>query len=299
MTRFAGRPIEEFDPAKGLRNPARVAYRITRDWSSQRTALERLEDLVRTPGAERLQALVISNAWLNSPNERELGRFYQLMQRSAPKLPKLSALFIGDVTSQDCEISWMAQQDLTPLLLAYPNLRHLGVRGALGLRLEKSPTLPALRALQVESGGLTRSFLDDLWKAKAPLLSSLELWLGSHYHGDAQLSDLAPLFQGARLPSLRYLGLRNSEYADDIAQQLATSKLMEQIKVLDLSMGSLGDVGLEALLRCEAVGRLEALLFSSSGSSEEMVARLRSRFPLLSVYCEEQNLGERYCTVAE
>lgn len=59
----------------------------------------------------------------------------QLLADAAPRLPNLKALFFGDATFEESEISWMEQSDLSALLAAYPDLERLDVRGGTGLRL--------------------------------------------------------------------------------------------------------------------------------------------------------------------
>ena len=48
-----------------------------------------------------------------------------------------------------------------------------------------------------------------------PALEHLELWLGTDEYGaDTEVADLKNILQGKNLPSLRHLGLRNSEITD-------------------------------------------------------------------------------------
>ena len=43
----------------------------------------------------------------------------------ADRLPALEALFLGDITFEQQEISWIQQSDISPLFLAFPRLRVL------------------------------------------------------------------------------------------------------------------------------------------------------------------------------
>jgi hypothetical protein len=112
--------------------------------------------------------------------------------------------------------------------------------------------------------------------ADLPTLEHLELWLGTpEYGGDTAIADLEPLLSGTRFPSLRYLGLRDSAIADQIAFAIAQSPVLDRIRVLDLSLGTLGDEGAAALLASPLVARLEKLDIHHHYCSDETVARLR------------------------
>src|SRR5262249_278787 len=69
------------------------------------------------------------------------------------RLPNLRAIFLGDIVSEECEISWIEQSDVSPLFAAYPQLEHFCVRGADGLSLGALKH-DRLKSLIVQSGGL-------------------------------------------------------------------------------------------------------------------------------------------------
>ena len=60
---------------------------------------------------------------------------------AADRLTGLTALFLGEMTCEENEISWIQQGDVTPLLRAFPRLEVLRVRGGEGLELQPG-TLP-------------------------------------------------------------------------------------------------------------------------------------------------------------
>jgi hypothetical protein len=96
--------------------------------------------------------------------------------------------------------------------------------------------------------------------AELPALEHLELWLGSRQYGaNTTVADLGPVLSGAIFPRLRYLGLRDSEIANEIAVALAQSPILERIRILDLSLGILDDAGAAALLASPGVAQLEKL----------------------------------------
>ncbi|MCI0647076.1 MAG: STM4015 family protein, partial [Chloroflexi bacterium] len=190
------------------------------------------------------------------------------------RLPRLAALFLGDIIMEESEISWIEQTDVSPLFEAYPALEHFTVRGGNRLSLG-SLRHGRLKSLVIESGGLDVGVVRQVLAAELPALEHLELWLGSeHYGATTTVEDLAPLFAGHLLPKLRYLGLRDSEFTDAIAGAIAPAPILERIRVLDLSLGTLGDEGAAALLASPAVARLELLDIHHHFCSKGMVARL-------------------------
>ena len=135
---------------------------------------------------------------------------------------------------------------------------------------------PRLRELVVQAGGLPRGVVHEVGSADLPALEHLELWLGTpEYEGDATVEDLAPLLGGERFPRLRYLGLRNSMITDDIAAVVALAPVTARLDVLDLSMGTLGDAGAQALLNAPGVRKLKKLDVEHHYCSPEVVERLK------------------------
>ena len=190
------------------------------------------------------------------------------------RLPNLRRLFLGDIVQEECEISWIHQTDVSPILAAYPVLECLRVRGGEGLVLG-TPRHDELRALIIESGGLPAEVVRSIIAGHLPRLEHLELWLGdSGYGATTTVDDLGPILDGSRFPALQYLGLRDSEMADELAVALARAPIVERIRVLDLSLGNLSDEGAKALLQSPAVARLQKLDIHHHYVSPELVDAL-------------------------
>src|SRR5262249_56131328 len=122
---------------------------------------------------------------------------------------------------------------------AYRGLEEFRVRGgnnlSLGTLRHKN-----LKKLVIETGGLPVSVLREVCAAKLPALEHLELWLGEENYGwDGTVNDLKPLLSGKLFPKLRYLGLRDSIIADEVATAVARAPVLKKIRVLDLSLGNL------------------------------------------------------------
>lgn len=58
----------------------------------------------------------------------------------AERFAHLESLFVGDMESEECEISWIQQGDYSRLYAALPNLKKLTIKGTQGWNWEKSPT---------------------------------------------------------------------------------------------------------------------------------------------------------------
>jgi hypothetical protein len=220
----------------------------------------------------------------------------------ADRLPHLTALFLGDLTVDECEASWIRVGDLTALFAAYPRLEVLRVRAGEELRL--GPVRhPALRQLAIEGGGLGREVTAAVLASDLPALTDLELWLGvGQYGGTTAVDDLAPLLSGDRFPALRRLGLRNSEIVDELAAALATAPVVGRLEVLDLSEGTLTDAGADALLGGQPLTRLRRLDLHHHYLSDAMVERVRAALPGVEVDLsgrQRQGRYGRYTAVSE
>lgn len=241
---FVGQRVVDYDPEKPARSD--VAYRFRSDWEGK-VAEDDLAHFLATDAALNATALVIG-AWQGDDSSLPPEDVISVLVQHKDRLPRLLALYLGDITSEENEMSWIYQTDLSPLLQAFPNLQLLRTRGGESLEL-KRPEHAHLRALILETGGMNGSVVRALGTAKFPKLEHLELWLGTEeYGGNTTVDDLRPILLGEAFPNLRYLGLRNSDIADALAAALADSPIADRIETLDLSLGTLSDTGGVALL---------------------------------------------------
>jgi hypothetical protein len=274
---FAGRPVRDYDPAEGLQEPAGTIYRLRVEYDgaeSGETMIGLIARFLEEPEAGRVPGLVIGSWEEVYEDNGSSEPIVEALVAARETLAGLRALFLGDITREESEISWITQSDVTPLLDAYPALEHFRVRGGTGLVLG-SLRHEDLRSLVVESGGLGAEVVRAVAAADLPRLEHLELWLGDPgYGGDATVADLAPILDGGRFPALRQLGLRDSAIADEVAAAVARAPILGRIKVLDLSLGNLGDAGAQALLEGPDVARLERLDIHHHYVSATLVDRL-------------------------
>ncbi len=278
LEQFAGMPVEDWDPAAGDLSPL-TCYRVALDYDAAEGGqqwTDRFATLLDHPDSSQLAGIVVG-AWGEMfDNNGEAADVVEALVSARDRLTNLRAIFFGDIISEECEISWIQNTDVSLLLDAYPELEHFGVRGANGLTL--GPLRHgSLRTLVVESGGLDVRVVREVAGAELPALEHLDLWLGAENYGaNATVADLAPILDGSRFPRLSYLGLRDSEIADEIAQAAAAAPILERIQVLDLSLGTLSDAGAEALLASPAVARLKKLDIHHHYCTPAVVARLEA-----------------------
>ena len=276
LQEFAGLKVVEYDAESRLSAPQAQAYRLNIDYEAAESG-EKFSDLlgrfVDDPGAADVTALLIG-CWQDVATGTDAAEVVEALVAARDRLPRLRALFLGEITYDESEISWIQQTDVSPLLTAFPLLEELAIRGGQGLSLGR-PRHDRLKKLVIESGGLSGSVVREIGSAVLPALEHLELWLGDEGYGnDVTEEDLAPLLTGRLFPKLRYLGLRDDCRADTTAALLATSPVLDSLEVLDLSLGALGDDGADALLAGGKLSKLKKLDLHHHYLSEPMMARL-------------------------
>lgn len=301
---FAGKPIADWEPGRPVPPPRTAAVRLALDWDQSQegeTMPGRIRALAALPEARELEALVIG-PW-DFESSTDSSEIVSTLAQASGAFQRLAAVFLGDITFDEQEISWIQQSDVSPILAAYPRLEELRVRGGTNLALE-SPDHGALRKLVIETGGLPASVARAVARAELPALRHLELWLGSDgYGGDARVDDLAPILEGTRLPSLRTLGLRDAEIADLVAAAVVRAPVLSRIRVLDLSLGTLSDAGGAHLVASPGIAALERLDLHHHYLSPELQARLSALKPVVVDLSDAkfgtEEEGDRYCAVSE
>ena len=273
---FAHRKVEVYDPNIGIIDPANTAYFIKQatygDFLKQspdgkgfkniETFRDKFNKFTQDLSIGNLEAFIGGYGFWNLNSSYEPDSLIANLFDICAKIPNLKALFIGDIEDREMMISDIPQSDLSPILAVYPHLEFLHLRG--GKRLQFSPGYldkhNNLKVIRIESGGLPREAINGLCALDLPALEYLELWMGTpEYGGNSTIEDLMPIITGEAFPNLKYLGLRNAEYTDEIALEIVKSPLIERLIELDLSLGTLGIEGGEALSNCSAVNELDTL----------------------------------------
>lgn len=247
---------------------------VSYDESEEKVTLAgKLEKLAETEEAAEISFLSLG-AW-EEPWDCGCDDALKVLIRNKASFPNVTGMFIGDMNFEECEISWIIQTDLTPLLLAFPALEELYVRGSSNLQFT-SMAHSSLKKLVIECGGLSKSTLNQIAAANLPRLEHLELYLGEENYGfDGDIKDIKPFLEKGRFPSLTYLGLSDSVLADDIAELAANADVLEQLDTLDLSKGTLGDRGAKALLAGKKTQLLKKLDLHHHYMSDKVVNQLK------------------------
>jgi uncharacterized protein (TIGR02996 family) len=232
-----------------------------------------LAAIVKSPAARLL--ISISIGLIDYEYPVNLGKGIEAISK-AGKLESLRSLFIGDFEYPDeNEISWVAVGNVAKVLPVAPKLRELHLRGAeISLGALEHPTL---ESLLIETGGLPGSAVASVGKCKLPELRRMEVWLGTdEYGGSGKIGQLKPLFEGSGVPKLEHLGLKNSDFEDDIAIALSKSQLLARLRSVDLSMGTMHEPGAQAILaNVDAFRHLAELDLDRNFIPDELAKQLK------------------------
>lgn len=276
--------VVDFDPEKpGTADWSTQAARVrlTYEHDEKATYTDLYTKFLKEPHLDQLQALIIG-MWQLFAEGDGADQIVENVVSTKDRYPALRGFFFGDIVSEENEISWIEQTDVSPIFAAFPNLEDFTVRGGNNLSLGR-PAHDKLKSLVVQAGGLPRRVVQEVSQGKLPNLEHLELWLGSdNYGATTTAEDLAPILSGELFPKLTSLAIRNCEWADDLAALVATAKVLERIKSLDLSLGNMGDRGFEALIASPAVAKLEKLDVSHHYASEPVLAKLKGLGPAVT-----------------
>jgi hypothetical protein len=97
------------------------------------------------------------------------------------------------------------------------------------------------------------------------------------YGFEATVEDIRPLWQPRHFPKLQTLALRNCCLADEIATALATEQpAVSRLSRVDLSLGTLTDLGAEALYNNPAIAHLDSLDVHHHYLSHDWAAKLQA-----------------------
>jgi hypothetical protein len=301
---FYGQRVVNFDPEKGI-EALDVAYRFYTDYDGEHDVPENLKKFIDDDKAGQISALVIG-MW-DEEHDSTPDTLLDLLIQHKDQLQSLKAIFVGDISQEENEVSWIENTSYHAFLNAFPLLEFFQVRGGNGLSLGVLDH-PNLKKLVLETGGMGNHIFSDLSESELPALEHLELWLGSDNYGfSASPTEVVASYRGDgndHFPSLRYLGLCNSEIADQLAEKLLDDPILQRLEVLDLSNGTLSDEGAEALLDNTSIKNLKELILDHHYISEELQEQLKDLGIAVSLDDpqEEENYdGEiyRYIAVAE
>ncbi|WNZ64911.1 TIGR02996 domain-containing protein [Myxococcus sp. MxC21-1] len=276
----------------------RSARLARKDFHSTWDVAEAAYELLTHPSARFIRGLTIGMVDFEG-NNSYADVVDQMVEAGGSKT--LQDLFIGDFEYPgETEMSWSRLSDVSKALKVFPNLRTLRLRGG---ELELGDIdLPELRAFTAESGGLPLAAVKSIANAKWPKLERLEIWFGSdNYGAGGGVEDLQPILDGKGLPNLQRLGLRNSEFTDELCTALPTAKVLPRLETLDLSMGVMSDEGARALAGHAATfSHLKRLDVTDNMLTDEGQTLLSKALPNVSAgHQREFDEDYRYASVSE
>lgn len=299
---FFGLNLEQFDKTKGIQDHS-LALRIEVDYDAAdngETIVETLQAVANDPKASHLTALIIG-CW-EEAFDTSAQSLVDFLVEHKDTFSNLKALFVGEMTYEENEISWINQANYSKLWAAYPQLMHLQIRGMMGLNLGQI-NHNYLETLIIETGGIDKSVVEQVSTANLPSLKKLELWLGTGDYGwDGSVDDVAALLEAGKFPLLVALGLKNSDIQDEIASTVALSPVLPQLTELDLSMGTLSDTGATVLLENkDKFSHLKSLNLAHHYLSDDMMSKFADfGIPVdISDQEEADDDDDRYVEVSE
>lgn len=272
-------------------------FRYTDDhlaWLARRTRIEAITALVLGGGVDHLQAEddaeepVAAPATFPGPaggpcsDEEVLPEAVQALVRRAADLPNLRALFVGEIDDGQRHLG--VEIDVASLLDALPQLTDLAMCAEFGPRFRPCDHA-GLRRLACY-GTMPPDEVRGLAACGLPSLEHLEVWSTEDF-GDSQdpeeRSALGDLIQGATMPRLRHLGMRDFTFIDEQVGQLAESPLLPRLHTLDLSLSLLGDEGAQVLLDTPAFRDLTRLDLRRHAMTVGMAERVSETFTAAGV----------------
>ncbi|MFN6486811.1 MULTISPECIES: HEAT repeat domain-containing protein [unclassified Nostoc] len=301
---------EYFNPDVGINHPEGKVYVVN---------LELLKILLQDSYTSKIEAL---SREIRGCNYNYVPRgsysigdnfddYIKILLDADDKLANLKYLFIGNAEARPFMSSYLELGDVTPVLRNFPKLEVLQVRGGWCSPIRPKPLRHKyLKTLIFETGliFINSDTVDQICQLDLPALEYLELWLGGCHrtNSDSGTMHLLPIMSGELFPNLKYLGLRSSDYSDNIAICLTElPTIIDRLAILDLSMGTLTDEGAKALLNFPSINQLHTLDVSMNYLSTNMIEELSQldcqviTNPQANDENEESEFGDRYTCLYE
>ncbi|EDS78359.1 conserved hypothetical protein [Clostridium botulinum C str. Eklund] len=229
------------------------------------------------------EELIIGN-WIEAWDENdEADKIVEFIVENKDKFPNLKKIYFGDIDYEECEISWIINGDLAPLINNF-KLNSFTAKGGTNLRF-KNLESSTLKELIVISGGTSKETIKDISSASLPNLERLELYFGdSNYGFDSEIEDIEPFIKRENYPNLKYLGLKNSEIQDEICEKIFKGNILENLEVLDISFGTLSDKGAQTILNnLDKLKNIKAIDLTYNYISENLLEKLENELIKLNI----------------
>ncbi len=260
---------------------------------------EDLANLLDLPAARFIQGLELGP--FPGEEEMSLQPFIDVLEeKKAPAT--LRELYLGKIG--DWDISSTSTGDFEPLAKLFPKLERLTLHAG-NISLGKNVSLPELKELTIETGGLSKDDIKQICALKAPKLERLSIWFGAEEYGaSGGLKDIQPILSGTAFPKLKHLGIMNCEWVDEAVKELPKSKILKQLTSLDLSMGCISDADVEGMIATGAFKHLDSVNLDDSALTPAIKPKLKDLAKSANFGKEQdpERAGDdhyRYCSVGE
>ncbi|MGB3759976.1 MAG: HEAT repeat domain-containing protein [Rivularia sp. (in: cyanobacteria)] len=270
----------DFNPEVGIINPENKAYIVN---------LEKLQLLIQDDRVNEVEGLIchLEDDDVYYEASQEYDDLAELLYNNRNKLENLKALFVGDEQIEQFRKSYQGIGDINFLLSSFPNLEVLHLRGCCTDLHSSALGHNNLKTLVIETADISNIAIKIMCSLNLPALKYFELWIGRRFENSSNnmIKYLEPILFGESFPNLNYLGIRSSEYANEIAEAIVESSLITEypilynLLVLDLSMGNLTDAGLETLLNVPDIHNLHTLDVSNNCITEEFLEEIEQLSP--------------------
>ncbi len=232
------------------------------------------EEIMNDPDLSTIKNIIVG-CW-GETYDNSCQPIIDMFAQNSEKFSHIETLFIGDMESEECEVSWIEQGDYSELIKSLKNLKHLIIKGSNGLRLGEL-NHSELESLEIICGGLPKSVILEIANSNLPKLKKLNLYLGVENYGfDGSIEDIKKLIENKNFKSLEYLGLGDSEIQDEIVEVVLNSDIVSNLKVLDFSNGTLSDRGAQIILdNADKLKHLELLDLHYHFISDEYMMKLK------------------------
>ena len=232
------------------------------------------QEILNDPELKELKEITIG-CWGES-YENSVQTILDELVANKEKVLHIESLYVGDMTYEECEVSWIEQGDYSKLIAALPNLKNLTIKGSNELSL-KNLNHENLESLEIICGGLPKEVIQEIAISNLPKIKKLNLYLGIDDYGfNGDIEDIKKLLENPYFKNLKYLGLGNSEIQDEIVEVTLNSNIISNLEVLDFSNGTLSNKGAEIIINnIDKLKGLKLLNLSYNFISDEIMEKLK------------------------
>lgn len=182
----------------------------------------------------------------------------------------------------EIDSSEMSRCDLGNLVRLYPTVSHVREIALVATEMDLGMEIPLrdTELLEISAYPLLGKHMKSLSNASCPKLKELKLdfqnrearWLEP-----VSVTDFALALDAKGLPALETLRLWNTRATNEYAATLPSSKLLPQLKELDLSRGDLSDAGAQTFIKSKAAFmHLERLDLTRNHLTKTSIERLKA-----------------------